>query len=138
MGDDLMHAYVEGLKFFDVPLNRLATEHPLCTTCGVCCVVPASRSVTDEDVARLAAALGTTPDSLRTEVFEAPDNMGAPCPFLRRTGELYLCSVYEARPEICRSFGRCAPIQYQPDDAAARIQVEQDRFRDYFADVRDA
>lgn len=140
MSLDLLQAYVEGLAFFSVSLKTLARTHPLCTTCGVCCVVPAWRPITLQDLERLCDALGVSPETFAAR-YAHPDEAGSlasPCPLLRRDGDRYLCSVYEARPEVCQAFNRCAPIQRDPPDAADLVTREQARFTDYFALVKDA
>lgn len=135
MSDRLLHAYVEGLDFFQVRVVRDETSHPMCVECGVCCVVPAWRPLTADDLHRLAGELSVDVDTLRARY---PDGLPAPCPFLRRDGTRYVCGVYSARPEVCRAFNRCVPMQRRPENAAELIAREQARFEAYFLEVTDA
>ncbi len=136
----LLQAYVEGLGFFAVALRVNDPGHPLCTTCGVCCAVPAWRPITPDDRARLCAFLGLSGaefDARYTHPKEA-SCLRAPCAFLQRVDGRYLCSVYEARPGVCQSFNRCVPVQLDPPNVRELIADEQTRFADYFAKVEDA
>ena len=75
-----------------------------CTACGNCCAVmrPQMRGA---DIERLSKALSMTPEEFR-EQYVAKDEdghillRGRPCPFL----ENKRCTVYDARPEDCRSY----------------------------------
>lgn len=80
-----------------------------CTGCGTCCRWSGSVLLTDEDITALAQRTGLTeeefidrhtrlaPHRIGLALRDAPD--GA-CLFLEGSR----CSVYEARPEQCRTF----------------------------------
>jgi Fe-S-cluster containining protein len=80
-----------------------------CTGCGDCCRWSGSVLLTDRDIARLAKELGLSqqefinrhtrlaPNRTQLALIDNPDES---CSFLDGNR----CSVYEARPEQCRSF----------------------------------
>ena len=75
-----------------------------CQACGNCCRV-CLPTLDEADVNRLAAGLGITPDELTTRHLTRDEDghltfNRLPCPFLVGNS----CSVYEHRPEICRSY----------------------------------
>ena len=93
-----------------------------CTTCANCCK-QLDRSVTGQEVQRLAAALGLSEEDFRKRYLagqvdpekgdEESDQKeahwwmrGKPCPFLKDDK----CIVYEARPEQCRKY----PYLHEP------------------------
>lgn len=91
----------------DAIMHRLfkdAANQINCRTCGNCCreLLP---TLGDADVSRLATGLGTTPDEIVTQ-YVTRDVGGdltfnrRPCPFLSGNH----CSVYEHRPDTCRSY----------------------------------
>jgi len=92
-------------------LRRIAErieEQIDCTACANCCRV-ATTHVTERDIDRLSRHLRITPAQV-TEAYTMPDaeeggrnlkwTEGAGCVFL----EGNLCSVYEARPDICQRY----------------------------------
>ena len=93
-----------------------------CTTCANCCK-ELGRSVTGQEVHRLAVALGLSEEDFRSRYLEGqvgPEEddeefvqkrtrwrmRGKPCPFLKDNK----CVVYEARPEQCRKY----PYLHEP------------------------
>lgn len=80
-----------------------------CTGCGECCRWPGSVLLTDKDLSLLAGYLGLTErECIDQHTRLAPnrkqlallDQADGSCAFL--TGDA--CSIYEARPEQCRTF----------------------------------
>ncbi|UCD28909.1 MAG: YkgJ family cysteine cluster protein [Planctomycetota bacterium] len=75
-----------------------------CTTCGACCRVN-TIPVDEKDVKRLAKHLKLSQDQFYKQ-YITENEFGetaidtAPCPFL----EGNLCSVYDARPDVCRKY----------------------------------
>jgi len=90
-------------------LYREVAKGIACLECGHCCRV-ASPILSPEDVSRLAEVQGMT-DEAFTEQYLIKDEAGMlfrlPCPF--QSG--HTCTVYEHRPENCRSF----PHLHKPD-----------------------
>jgi Fe-S-cluster containining protein len=76
-----------------------------CTQCANCCE-KTSTDLDDNDIKRLAAALGMTVPVLQETYLEFEEDRGgrwyldAPCPLL----DGKLCRVYEARPIPCREY----------------------------------
>lgn len=90
----------------DAVFHRAAEEVSAavdCTECAQCCM-KLGPVLQDDDVARLAGRLELTPQQFRDRFLRVDDDSlvfaATPCPFLvdRR------CSVYEDRPEDCRSY----------------------------------
>lgn len=85
-------------------IGEAATACMDCTKCAACCrdsVVP----VSDEEIARLAAALDIAESLFRERYVRAIDGEpqaidAHPCPFLDGN----LCSVYAHRPSACRDY----------------------------------
>ena len=75
-----------------------------CRECGNCCRV-SQPVLNEDDVTKLAIGLSVTRETL-TKRFLAKDKDGdivfnkLPCPLLKGN----LCSAYEFRPDVCRSF----------------------------------
>lgn len=84
-------------------------EHFKCTGCGTCCRWPGSVLLTDRDIAVMAGGLALTeqvfidqytrlaPNRIQLALIDQPDGS---CVFL----EGNRCSIYEERPDQCRSF----------------------------------
>jgi Fe-S-cluster containining protein len=76
-----------------------------CTQCANCCRETATE-LGQEEIERLAAALGMSVADLRETYLEYEEDRGgywklpAPCPLLDGN----LCRVYEARPDSCREY----------------------------------
>lgn len=101
-----------------IPLKVLKFD---CTKCpAYCCSIYERVQVTPRDVRRLAAHFGVTPDIAMarfTRMFgkervlrrKADPVLGQSCRFLDK--ETRRCSIYNARPAVCRQFpstSRCA------------------------------
>jgi Fe-S-cluster containining protein len=105
-----------------------------CTGCGDCCRWPGSVLLTDSDIAQMAGHVGLSEqDFINRHTRLAPnriqlallDNADESCSFLK--GDR--CSVYEARPEQCRTFPfawsvphGCPPLD---ELLAAQKEIEQ-------------
>lgn len=89
-----------------------------CATCANCCK-EVDTSVTDQDIQRLAAALGLSQEDFRSRYIDgqvSPEECDGdvvlwrmrsrPCPFLKDNK----CIVYEARPDECRGY----PYLFEP------------------------
>lgn len=90
-------------------LDSKILENFECTGCSECCRWPGSVRLTDRDIAEMAAHLGLTEqDFIDCHTRLAPnriqlallDHADGSCSFLDGSR----CSIYEARPEQCRSF----------------------------------
>jgi len=80
-----------------------------CAGCGICCRWPGSVLLTDQDIAAMAAGLALperefiarhtrlAPNRIQLALNDQSDGS---CPFLKGNR----CSIYEVRPEQCRSF----------------------------------
>ncbi len=104
------------------PLEQSAAAKRVfvCHGCGACCRWPGIVRLTDEDVAALAAFLGTDEETfIRQSTALAPDRRSLildmpaadPCRFLTPDNR---CRVYPARPRQCRDFPNTwsAPADY--------------------------
>jgi hypothetical protein len=91
-----------------------------CRACANCCKVM-SPQLSKRDIRRLAEALLLPEDQLISRYLQPGEDKGtyvtrqAPCPFLQDK----LCTVYEARPDNCRSF----PNLHKRDFRSRLIQV---------------
>ena len=105
-------SYLKGANLSTAALDRLVwrhleavTRHTDCCACANCCKV-VSPLLTTRDVRRLAGHLGMEEaqlitDYLRPSKEKARYALGQlPCRFLNGTR----CSVYDVRPDDCRSF----------------------------------
>lgn len=90
-------------------LNPEKMEGFNCSKCGACCRWGGSVLLTDRDITRLAGHLALSePEFIERHTRLAPsrkqlallDQTDGSCAFLRGDG----CSVYDARPEQCRTF----------------------------------
>jgi Fe-S-cluster containining protein len=113
--EDANFRFLRSLKMVDDPdrIDALARElhedafaRIDCTRCANCCkTMPPG--FTAEDVSRIAAHLGLTPEALIAAHLEAdPADRGlrtrvTPCPFL---GADDRCTIYAVRPQDCREF----------------------------------
>lgn len=88
-----------------------------CTMCGSCCTGPSGFVLfTDAEAAAMAAKVGVTPEAFRERytrdtvlgrsLAEKPSAFGNDCVFLDREAVpgRAVCSLYEARPEQCRTW----------------------------------
>jgi Fe-S-cluster containining protein len=101
--------YIKSHSHSDLTLRRIAEEIEAqidCTQCASCCK-SATVKLVDRDVERLARSLRITPAKFIAEyTVESPDEGR----ILRRNEQRCvfldgnLCSVYEARPDICQRF----------------------------------
>ncbi len=102
------------LKFCDTPPHRIdAIVHRLykkmaakidCTKCGNCCkeILPI---LDEDDISRMAEGLNLSVEEFKKKYVEVDEEKeftfnARPCPLLEGTR----CSVYETRPEVCRSY----------------------------------
>jgi Fe-S-cluster containining protein len=107
--------FLRSLKMVDDPdrIDALARELHAdafaridCTRCANCCKTM-QPSFTEEDVSRIAAHLGLTPEALIAAHLEVSTEDGGlqtkvtPCPFLGEDGR---CTIYAVRPQTCREF----------------------------------
>jgi hypothetical protein len=105
-------AYLKGIELSEAALDhlvwgRLEEIAPRidCCACANCCKVVSPR-LSHKDILRLANHLGIGKADLINQYLRPSGEKGTyapaqmPCPFLR--GQR--CSVYEARPDDCRSF----------------------------------
>ena len=92
---------------FDGAMHAVAAEVTRqidCTACAHCCRTMLI-AVSHTDIERLSKRLGITPGEFQVKYVSASEHgemilADQPCPFL----EGNLCSVYEDRPDDCRSF----------------------------------
>ena len=117
---DAFRYYVEDDSRSDEELDKLISQlaAPIieeidCTQCANCCQ-RLNVYVTPEDADRLAKGLHISLAEVKDQYFDqfragAVDEWGvvtrSPCPFLKDK----LCSVYESRPETCRSYPEFTP-----------------------------
>jgi len=107
-------AYLKGVDLPDAALDRLVRRRleeiaPRidCCACANCCKV-VSPLLSHKDVLRLSDCLGVEKRDLIDDYLRPSREKGkhalaqTPCPFLRDQR----CSVYDARPDDCRSFPR--------------------------------
>jgi len=84
-------------------LNREVSERIDCTTCGNCCK-SLQPSVTEQDVEKISKRLQIPTEQVKNDFTETEDGeqffKHLPCSFLSEKK----CTVYEDRPETCRSF----------------------------------
>jgi uncharacterized protein len=105
-------AYLKGSDLSIAALDRLVWQHLDvvtrqidCCTCGNCCTVM-SPQFSSKDIRRLADHLGIQKARLINDYLRPSDEKGKyalaqlPCRFLHEQR----CSVYDVRPDDCRSF----------------------------------
>ena len=120
-------AFMKGSDLSQARLDRTVANHYAvvaatidCCTCANCCKVM-SPHLAKRDIRRLAEVLRLPEDELISEYLQPGEDKGtyvsrqAPCPFLQGK----LCTVYEARPDNCRSF----PNLHKRDFRSRLIQV---------------
>ncbi|HTS62434.1 MAG TPA: YkgJ family cysteine cluster protein [Candidatus Acidoferrales bacterium] len=107
--------YLSAHHHVDTEFHILASEvqqHMDCTACANCCRYSVV-SVDQAEIEKIARHLGTTPaEVVRLYTLPDPDsrasrtllNSKQGCVFLDGT----LCTIYEARPKICRDFPHVA------------------------------
>jgi len=91
-------------------MDRMLTpDNFSCTQCGKCCMGNTVK-LTDSDIRRIEKR------GLRMKDFAEPDGFdpqtgkfslrkkGGMCMFLEKEGSAYSCSIYDARPDICRKY----------------------------------
>ncbi|HTW92772.1 MAG TPA: YkgJ family cysteine cluster protein [bacterium] len=101
-------------------LSGIVSSKIDCRTCANCCreLYPA---LSRRDIARLAQAVGVTPDVLAHTYLKEVEEKGKfvptqkPCPFLQDK----LCRYYHSRPESCVDF----PFLYRPDFATHSVMA---------------
>jgi Fe-S-cluster containining protein len=80
-----------------------------CLRCGTCCRWPGHVLLTDQDITRIAEAIGLSEDAFIEKYTELAANRrqltlkdidGHDCIFLKNDG----CEIYAARPDQCRNF----------------------------------
>lgn len=99
-------------EFFE----RVGARYPGALTCGPGCADCCRRelTVTSVEAARIAHLLASMPASQR-EAIAARADRGEPCAALDEEGR---CSVYAARPLVCRSHG--LPLRFEEPSASGR------------------
>ena len=121
--------FLKGSNLSQVRLDRTVAQHYAaaaakidCCTCANCCKIM-SPSLLKRDIRRLAKHLSLPEDELIREYLQPGEDKNTytsrqvPCPFLQDK----LCTVYEARPDNCRSF----PNLHKRDFKSRLIQVVQ-------------
>jgi uncharacterized protein len=104
--------FIKGSDLSGARLDRTVAHHYTlvaamidCRACANCCKVM-SPQLAKRDIRRLAEITLLPEDELISEYLQPGEDRGAyvlrqtPCPFLQDR----LCTVYEARPDDCRSF----------------------------------
>lgn len=101
-------SYLKGqnTKKIDKIVQRLNSEISNridCTTCGNCCM-KLKPCINEEDILRLSHRLNRTPQQIKNDYIEREEGEHSfknfPCSFLKEKK----CTIYEDRPEDCRSF----------------------------------
>lgn len=86
-----------------------------CLRCGTCCTRHPAFA-TPEEIARIIAYLGITPDDWeRDYAGEGPDyfryrpirQTDGACVFLKKDGDRYACAVHPVKPDCC--------VKWEPD-----------------------
>lgn len=94
------------------------SQLPECVRCGACCFSESARHarVTGDDHARLGDDAERLVAFIGNQAFMRIDHDGADPPVgrcaalvLDRESGTYLCSVYDRRPEVCRTLERGSP-----------------------------
>lgn len=114
-------------------------SHPVCPSCGVCCMVPGVRfiSISPAELWDIVEYLDTDLATLQRDYLrvDLPMSLRSPCAFLRREGERFLCGIYPVRPSVCRDFSHCMVLQDDPPDAPRLIDAAKGRFAEWLAKV---
>lgn len=77
-----------------------------CSRCGACC--SAFLPLTQKDIRRIREFLKTNPRTACNHNPQKASNVvDLLCPFLDTSGETCACTIYDARPDICRCY-RCS------------------------------
>ncbi len=119
--------FFKGSDISQAGLDRTVAHHYAavaamidCCACAKCCKVMTPQ-LAKKDIRRLAEVLLLAEDELINAYLQPGEDKGtyvsrqAPCPFLQDK----LCTVYEARPDNCRSF----PNLHKRDFRSRLIQV---------------
>jgi hypothetical protein len=91
-------------------MTPLPATHPLCLECGACCFsnLETSVRVTGDDYGRLGEAADGLVHFVGNRAYMRLDE--GHCAALRIELEgRFVCTVYEARPEVCRNLERASP-----------------------------
>jgi len=90
---------------WDAACQKLLTFFP-CKRCGRCCqTTPAE--ISWAEVTQIAASINMHPKRFRKKYCFYRGKglfLKSPCPFLKFSGQLAHCSIYEIRPKPCRRF----------------------------------
>lgn len=117
---------------WDLAISRMHTWFASeCGRCGLSCRRPIL--VREADLVPLAQKLGLPPERFRDEYLEpaatwnAGDGMmrleNGACPFLGEEAGLATCSVYDVRPQECRTFLSSAPFcRKEPSELLERLE----------------
>jgi len=128
------------LDYGDLTISTPENIYFECTKCGNCSRSPFIADVSDADISRLATALKKKPSEFSVEAFgkkrliqemelyisphgNTPVSVGR-CTFL--DGE-NLCSIYENRPPVCRTF----PFRVDAVDGLLRAEFVFEKRPDY-------
>lgn len=106
-------------------MGRLITSE-MCTKCGGCCRNNPFVELSENEIGALSLFTG-----LESESFADTDRGANPrrflkfqesgnCIFLRETDGNYACSVYEARPSVCRNY----PFTTVEDDICSQTWLK--------------
>lgn len=124
---NLLKKHEEIIKhpFFDVKHKSNYLDDKHCVNCGMCCIVPAIRKIELKDVVKICDKYKIDIKDFEKKYLSEhlPLSLKSPCSFLKKSkdGE-YLCDVYDARPDLCVNFNKCAIIQNNPDNAEELIE----------------
>lgn len=96
-----------GLDILTRRLEEEVWKETACLSCGNCCKTM-TPTYTPQDIRRISAYLGMTPDAFKEKWLRKERNTGdwlnksLPCQFFDT--KTYLCSIYEVRPADCSGF----------------------------------
>ena len=113
----------------------LKHQNKLCDKCGKCCRTQSPILVTQADLARMADYLHMPYKKLKKKLKLIPRKDGGfflegkPCPFLKGNK----CSIYEARPLVCRTYPANYIITSATNGKTPKIDFECGVIRKLFA-----